>query len=175
MFHFFSMIIDCFRCHFKSNKASSATNIYVQNEYFYQDFTYLGNYVQQNFTIVGFDKQSLPIATNEPVTFTFRIPGGNNMPSEVYIDLQNLDISIIKIDKSITQNSVTDTGFKILKNLIQTSKDIGFKTLCEGIETKEQEKAAIEAGCDLLQGFYYYKPMSVATFESLFDNTSGGN
>ena len=92
-----------------------------------------------------------------------------------FLDLQNLDISIIKIDKSITQNSVTDTGFKILKNLIQTSKDIGFKTLCEGIETKEQEKAAIEAGCDLLQGFYYYKPMSVATFESLFDNTSGGN
>ena len=85
-------------------------------------------------------------------------------------DLQNLDISIIKIDKSITQNSVTKTGFKILKNIIQTAKDIGFKTLCEGIETKEQEDAAIEAGCDLLQGFYYYKPMSVATLENLFDN-----
>ena len=85
-------------------------------------------------------------------------------------DLQNLDISIIKIDKSITQNSVTETGFKILKNIIQTAKDIGFKTLCEGIETKEQEDAAIEAGCDLLQGFYYYKPMSVATLENLFDN-----
>ena len=85
-------------------------------------------------------------------------------------DLQNLDISIIKIDKSITQNSVTETGFKILKNIIQTAKDIGFKTLCEGIETKEQEDAALEAGCDLLQGFYYYKPMSVATLENLFDN-----
>lgn len=85
-------------------------------------------------------------------------------------DLQNLDISIIKIDKSITQNSVTETGFKILKNIIQTAKDIGFKTLCEGIETEEQEDAAIEAGCDLLQGFYYYKPMSVATLENLFDN-----
>ena len=86
-------------------------------------------------------------------------------------DLQNLDISIIKIDISITQNSVTETGFKILKNIIQTAKDIGYKTLCEGIETKEQEDAAIEAGCDLLQGFYYYKPMSVAMLENLFDNT----
>lgn len=90
-------------------------------------------------------------------------------------DLQILDISIIKIDKSITQNSVTETGFKILKNIIQTAKDIGFKTLCEGIETEEQEDAAIEAGCDLLQGFYYYKPMSVATLENLFDNAKGGN
>ena len=92
-----------------------------------------------------------------------------------FLDLQSLDISIIKIDKSITQNSVTETGFKILKNIIQTAKDIGFKTLCEGIETKEQEDSVIAAGCDLLQGFYYYKPMSVATLESLFDNASGGN
>ena len=92
-----------------------------------------------------------------------------------FLDLQCLDISIIKIDKSITQNSVTETGFKILKNIIQTAKDIGFKTLCEGIETKEQEDSVIAAGCDLLQGFYYYRPMSVATLESLFDNASGGN
>ena len=89
-------------------------------------------------------------------------------------DLQNLDISIVKIDKAITQNSVTDTGFIILKNIIQTSKDIGFKTLCEGIETKEQEEAAIKAGCDLLQGFYYYRPMSVSTLEKLLES-SGGN
>lgn len=86
-------------------------------------------------------------------------------------DLQNLDISIVKIDKAITQNSVTETGFIILKNIIQTSKDIGFKTLCEGIETKEQEEAAIKAGCDLLQGFYYYRPMSVTTLEKLFEGT----
>ena len=91
-----------------------------------------------------------------------------------FVDLQNLDISIIKIDKSITQNAVTETGFKILKNIIQTSKDIGFKTLCEGIETKEQEDVVIEAGCDLHQGFYFYKPMSVANLEKILE-TSGGN
>ena len=84
-------------------------------------------------------------------------------------DLQHLDISIVKIDKEITQNSTTETGFIILKNIISTSKDIGFKTLCEGIETKEQEEAAIKAGCDLLQGFYYYRPMSVSMLEKLFD------
>lgn len=85
-------------------------------------------------------------------------------------DLQNLDISIVKIDRSITQNSVTETGFIILENIIRTSQNIGFKTLCEGIETKEQEEAAIKAGCDLLQGFYYYKPMSVSKLEKLFEN-----
>ena len=88
-------------------------------------------------------------------------------------DLQNLDISVVKIDKTITQNSVTDTGFIILKNIIRTAGDIGFKTLCEGIETKEQEEAVIKAGCDLLQGFYYYRPMPVAQLEKVFNNNSG--
>ncbi len=89
-------------------------------------------------------------------------------------DLQSLDISIVKIDKAITQNSVTDTGFIILKNIIRTAKDIGFKTLCEGVETKEQEEAAIKAGCDMLQGYYYYRPMPVAMLEKVFDENSGG-
>ena len=84
-------------------------------------------------------------------------------------DLQHLDLSIVKIDKTITQNAVTQTGFIILKNIISTAKDIGFKTLCEGIENKEQEDAAILAGCDLLQGFYYYKPMSVAMLEKILE------
>ena len=84
-------------------------------------------------------------------------------------DLQHLDISVVKIDKSITQDAVTDTGFIILKNIITTSKKIGFKTLCEGIETKQQEAAALRAGCDLLQGFYYYKPMPVAALEKLLE------
>ncbi len=89
-------------------------------------------------------------------------------------DLQNLDITTVKIDKKITQNATTDTGFIILKNIIRTSKDIGFKTLCEGIETKEQEKAVIRAGCDMLQGYYYYKPMPVTKLEKLFDENTGG-
>ena len=89
-------------------------------------------------------------------------------------DLQHLDISIVKIDRTITQNSVTDTGFIILKNIIRTASDIGFKTLCEGVETKEQEEAAIKAGCDFLQGYFYYKPMPVAQLEKVFNEDLGG-
>ena len=82
-------------------------------------------------------------------------------------DLQNLDISIVKIDSIITQNAVTENGYIILENIVRMAKSIGFKTLCEGVETKEQEEAAIRAGCDLLQGFYYYKPMSAVMLENL--------
>lgn len=86
-----------------------------------------------------------------------------------FSDLQTLDVSIVKIDKSITQNATTVTGFIILRNMIQTAKDIGFETLCEGVETEAQERAVIKAGCDLLQGYYYYRPMPVAQLEKLLD------
>lgn len=84
-------------------------------------------------------------------------------------DLAQFDINIVKIDKSITQNATNKAGFSILKNIIQTAHDLGFKTLCEGIETEEQKKIASDAGSDMLQGYYFYRPMPVTQFETLFD------
>ncbi len=83
-------------------------------------------------------------------------------------DLAEFDISIVKIDKSITQNATNQTGFVILKNIIKTAHDLGFRTLCEGIETEEHKNTAVDAGCDMLQGYYFYRPMPVAKLEALF-------
>lgn len=85
-------------------------------------------------------------------------------------DLASFNINIVKIDKSITQNATTQTGFLILKNIIQTAHDLGFKTLCEGIETEEHKEVVVTAGCDILQGYYFYRPMPVTKLETLFDN-----
>ncbi|MBR5481371.1 MAG: hypothetical protein IKU85_06750 [Bacteroidaceae bacterium] len=93
-------------CHFKSNRAISATNIYVQNEYFYQAKTYLGNYDEKDFTIIGFSKTSLPIATTEKVDFTFSMPGGDKMPDVVMIDLANLEPEPGK-NANLSYNSTT--------------------------------------------------------------------
>ena len=83
-------------------------------------------------------------------------------------DLTDFDINIVKIDKSITQNANTETGFLILKNIIRTAHDLGFQTLCEGIETEEHKKIVVDAGCDILQGYYFYRPMPVTQLETLF-------
>ena len=77
------------------------------------------------------------------------------------------DINIVKIDKTITQNAITESGFVILKNIIRTAHDLGFKTLCEGIETEEHKQTVVTAGCDMLQGYYFYRPMPVAQLETL--------
>ena len=82
-------------------------------------------------------------------------------------DLTAFNINIVKIDLSITQNAVTQPGFLILNNIIKTAHDLGFRTICEGVETEEQKRLAIEAGSDFLQGYYLYRPMPVAQFELL--------
>ena len=83
--------------------------------------------------------------------------------------MSDFDINIVKIDKTLTQNGTTQAGFLILKNIIKTAHDLGFKTLCEGVETEEHKQKAIEAGSDLMQGFYFYRPMPVMQLQTLFE------
>ena len=84
-----------------------------------------------------------------------------------FSDLSDFDINIVKIDKTITQKATNQAGFLILKNIIRTAHDLGFRTLCEGIETEEHKQIAVDAGCDILQGYYFYRPMPVTQLEAL--------
>ena len=86
-----------------------------------------------------------------------------------FVDLTEFDISIVKIDKAITQNANTESGFLILESIIKTAHDLGFRTLCEGIETAEHKDIVVRAGCDILQGYYFFRPMPAAQLETLFE------
>jgi len=87
-----------------------------------------------------------------------------------FADLKKFDIHTVKIDKELIKNAVDDSGFVILKNIINTAKELGFKTLCEGIETQQHVDIAKKAGCDMMQGYFFYRPLGVAVLEQLFEN-----
>lgn len=46
---------------------------------------------------------------------------------------------------------------------------MGMKVVAEGIENKQQSEFLCNHGCDYLQGYYYYKPMSAEEFSKLLD------
>lgn len=83
-------------------------------------------------------------------------------------DLMELDISIVKIDRAIIRNAANPNGFTLLENMIRTAHELGYRTICEGIETEEHKKLAVQAGGDILQGYYFYRPMPVTKLEALF-------
>ncbi|MCR4939846.1 MAG: EAL domain-containing protein [Treponemataceae bacterium] len=51
------------------------------------------------------------------------------------------------------------------KQTITLAKKLNMKIVAEGIETREQVDFLKQNGCDLIQGFYFAKPLPVGEFE----------
>ena len=84
-----------------------------------------------------------------------------------FSDLQNFSFDIVKIDRSIIANIDNEKGMFIFRNIVHLAKQVGTEIVCEGIETKEQSQIVKDAGCEMIQGFYYYHPMPTEQFEKL--------
>ncbi|WP_139652561.1 putative bifunctional diguanylate cyclase/phosphodiesterase [Raoultibacter phocaeensis] len=72
-----------------------------------------------------------------------------------------LPIDVVKLDKSIVwMTSRRDfEGSDFLGHLVASFAAMGITVLAEGVETDEQRAFIEEAGCTLIQGFLYAKPM----------------
>lgn len=78
-------------------------------------------------------------------------------------------LDTIKLDKSIIYFSLNNKNTeKLLKRICQGFKEVGLNILAEGIETVEQSMAVVANGIDLIQGFYYAKPMTQLEAKAYF-------
>ncbi len=83
--------------------------------------------------------------------------------------LGTVPVDVIKFDRGFVLNSLgVDSGRKIMKNLMNTFKDIKFEVICEGIESHEEEKIVYECGCNAVQGYLHDKPLSYEIFEEKY-------
>ena len=79
-----------------------------------------------------------------------------NMFSQFHFDLIKYDVDFLKhLDDNDSANRL------ILKELVYVAKKLGIHTLIEGLENEEQLAFVRETGCELVQGFYYYRPESL--------------
>ena len=67
--------------------------------------------------------------------------------------------------RGISSDSAKDKA--IIKSIIQIAKNLGIKVLAEGVETEEQFDYLRKRKCDEIQGFYFYKPMSVDEIKAI--------
>lgn len=85
--------------------------------------------------------------------------------------LKDITVDVLKIDMAFLQESKNDEkSHKILEKIIILAKDLGMKVLTEGVETEVQIDFLSAAGCDLFQGFYFSRPISVDVFEEKYFN-----
>ncbi len=86
--------------------------------------------------------------------------------------LKRLPIDSLKIDQSFIRNIQTDSSDKIIVNtVIAMAHSLGFKVIAEGVEEACQRDYLREKKCDMLQGYYFAKPLSVKNFETLLKHT----
>ena len=68
----------------------------------------------------------------------------------------------IKIDRSfVVDIDKNPASHKIVKSLVALCRDMDLSCVVEGVETEEELKVLRELGCDLIQGFYFARPLSV--------------
>jgi diguanylate cyclase len=77
--------------------------------------------------------------------------------------LRALQPDVLKIDRSLVAGSEDPGMASLLAGAAQLGRHIGASIIAEGVETAAQYRAAIDAGCDALQGYYLSRPVDAAT------------
>jgi len=79
--------------------------------------------------------------------------------------LKELQIDVLKIDANFFRGADSEErGMLIVSEVIDLAKKLNMKIVAEGIESREQVEFLTEKECDLIQGYFYAKPMPVAEF-----------
>lgn len=83
--------------------------------------------------------------------------------------LQTMPIDIIKIDKVFVDKADLKSDKNIINYIMLIANRLGVKTIVEGVETKEQVEFVKKIKCDIIQGYYYSKPIMKEEFEEYFN------
>lgn len=85
--------------------------------------------------------------------------------------LKSLPVNQIKIDGSFIRNiDKNKRDLTIVKAIINLVSTLGFKTIAECVETKEQLELLKEIECDNIQGYYTGRPMLISELEKIIVN-----
>lgn len=83
-------------------------------------------------------------------------------------DLSTHSYDYVKLDRSLLLDAVQPFGKVVLEELIRFSHALELRVLCEGVETEEQVELLRGMDCDILQGFYFCRPIPAEEGRKLF-------
>jgi diguanylate cyclase (GGDEF)-like protein len=73
---------------------------------------------------------------------------------------RRLPVSAVKIDRSFVIGMLESSeDAAIVRSTVHLAHDLGLRAIAEGVETAEANRLLAELGCDLVQGFYFGRPM----------------
>jgi diguanylate cyclase (GGDEF)-like protein len=81
--------------------------------------------------------------------------------------LQRLPLDELKIDRAFVSGISRGVATPLLSSIVEIARSHGLRSVAEGVETREQHEVLLALGCDLYQGFYFGRPVPVASFVEL--------
>ena len=74
---------------------------------------------------------------------------------------------------SIEENG--DNARIVIRNIVNTIVELGMEVIAEGVDTYEQFALLKEAGCSVIQGYYFSKPLTAGEFGKLIERSCHDN
>lgn len=83
----------------------------------------------------------------------------------------DMPVSALKIDRSFLRHLPKDLNqVTLIRTVINLGKQLKLDLVAEGVENQEQLKFLKDEGCEIFQGYYFYKPLFEADFTRLMLN-----
>ena len=77
-----------------------------------------------------------------------------------FSDVMSVPAALVKIDKAFVDTFLVDGNDENFENLVRLAHGLGKKVIVVGIESKWQIEICRELDCDIVQGYYFSKPLS---------------
>ena len=86
--------------------------------------------------------------------------------------LTEMPLDTLKLDKSFVDKVGSQSDrledLVVIRHIVTLAKELNFTCLAEGAETKAQVDTLSELGCDLIQGYYYSKPIPIDEYDKKY-------
>lgn len=83
--------------------------------------------------------------------------------------LKDMPADVVKIDREFFNGTVnSDKGRAVITTVVDLAKKLRMQVISEGVETLDQVEFLDGIKCDLIQGYYFAKPMPLGDFETLW-------
>ena len=79
-------------------------------------------------------------------------------------NLNSLPFHMLKLDKSLIDYIGNPRGDQVLRHIIALAHGLSMEVLAEGVETADQLRFLRDVGCDVIQGYYFSKPLPEEKF-----------
>jgi len=94
-----------------------------------------------------------------------------NSLKELHLDVLKIDGEFfrgLEAERFREHNNIEERGLLIVAEVIDLAKKLNMQIVAEGIESREQVDFLVSQECDLIQGYFFAKPMPVEEYEEKY-------